>query len=112
MACSPATPAPTTSTRAGVMVPAAVMSIGNMRGSSDADSSTALYPATVAIADSTSMLCARVMRGISSTAKALTPVAAISCTVRGEARGRRKPMSVCPGRSSGRSAAPVRSLAP
>ena len=33
MACSPATPAPTMKTRAGAIVPAAVISIGNMRGS-------------------------------------------------------------------------------
>ena len=32
MACSPATPQPITNTRAGVMVPAAVVSIGKMRG--------------------------------------------------------------------------------
>ena len=32
IACSPATPAPTTNTFAAVMVPAAVISIGNMRG--------------------------------------------------------------------------------
>jgi phage-related minor tail protein len=32
MACNPATPAPMTSTRDGVMVPAAVVSMGKMRG--------------------------------------------------------------------------------
>ena len=33
MACNPATPAPTTNTRAAATVPAAVLSIGNIRGS-------------------------------------------------------------------------------
>ena len=42
IACRPATPAPTTKTRAGVTVPAAVISIGNIRGSASAASSTAL----------------------------------------------------------------------
>ncbi len=39
------------------------------------------------------MLCARVVRGISSTEKADTPVAAISCTISFEPSGRKKPMS-------------------
>ena len=42
MACSPATPAPMMNTRAGVIVPPAVIIIGNMRGSASAASSTAL----------------------------------------------------------------------
>ena len=42
MAESPATPAPTTKTLAEATVPAAVMSIGNMRGKASAASSTAL----------------------------------------------------------------------
>src|SRR5208283_3821590 len=48
IACSPATPQPITNTRAGVTVPAAVVSMGKMRGWDSAASSTALYPATVA----------------------------------------------------------------
>ncbi len=36
MACRPATPAPSTSTLAGRMVPAAVVSMGRKRGSSSA----------------------------------------------------------------------------
>jgi hypothetical protein len=42
MAWSPATPAPSTNTRAGAIVPAAVMSSGKKRGSVFAASSTAL----------------------------------------------------------------------
>ena len=41
IACSPATPAPSTSTCAGGTVPAAVMNIGKKRGSSVAAISTA-----------------------------------------------------------------------
>jgi hypothetical protein len=41
MACSPATPAPSTSTWAGGTVPAAVMNIGKKRSSSVAAISTA-----------------------------------------------------------------------
>ena len=42
IACSPATPAPITSTRAGVTVPAAVIISGNIFESVPAASSTAL----------------------------------------------------------------------
>ena len=42
IACSPATPAPMISTRAGVMVPAAVVSMGKIRGRVSAAMSTAL----------------------------------------------------------------------
>ena len=41
IACSPATPAPSTSTWAGGIVPAAVISIGKKRPCSDAAISTA-----------------------------------------------------------------------
>ena len=41
MACNPATPAPTMKTLAGVIVPAAVMSMGNIFGRAAAASSTA-----------------------------------------------------------------------
>jgi hypothetical protein len=58
MACRPATPAPIT-TRAGVIVPAAVVSIGKILGSVSAAIITALYPQMVAIEESASMLCAR-----------------------------------------------------
>ena len=42
IACSPATPAPITRTRAGVIVPAAVVSIGKILGSVSAAINTAL----------------------------------------------------------------------
>ena len=42
IACSPATPAPSTSTFAGAIVPAAVISIGKNFGSVSAARSTAL----------------------------------------------------------------------
>ena len=77
MACSPATPAPMTKTRAGVMVPAAVVIMGKMRMDVSAARSTALYPQIVPMEESASMLCARVVRGTSSTENALTPAAAI-----------------------------------
>src|SRR2546430_6792429 len=48
---NPATPAPNIKTLAGVMVPAAVISIGKIFGNSVAASSTALYPAIVAMED-------------------------------------------------------------
>ena len=41
MACKPATPAPTTKTLAGAIVPAAVINMGNIFGSAAAASSTA-----------------------------------------------------------------------
>ena len=77
IACRPATPAPITNTRAGVMVPAAVVIMGKIRGEVSAASSTALYPQQVAMEESASMLCARVVRGISSTENAVTPACAI-----------------------------------
>jgi len=66
------------STRAGVIVPAAVVNIGHILGSVLAASNTALYPQIVAMEESASMLCARVMRGISSTENDVTPRSAIS----------------------------------
>ena len=44
IACSPATPAPRTSARAGVIVPAAVIISGKMRGSRYAAITAAWYP--------------------------------------------------------------------
>ena len=67
-----------TNTRAGVMVPAAVVIMGKIRGEVSAASNTALYPQQVAIDESASILCARVVRGMSSTEKAVTPAWAIS----------------------------------
>ena len=76
MACRPATPAPSTSTRAGVSVPPAVIIRGNIWGSRPAAMITASYPAIVAIDDSTSIDWARVMRGTKSREKADTPTSA------------------------------------
>src|SRR5260370_15842737 len=59
MACRPATPAPITKTRPGVIVPAAVVSIGKIRGRVSAAIRTALYPQIVPMEESASMLCAR-----------------------------------------------------
>jgi hypothetical protein len=56
IACSPATPAPSTSTRAAFTVPAAVMSIGMNRWYWSAAMITALYPAIFACDDSTSIV--------------------------------------------------------
>ena len=67
-----------------------------MRGSVPAARRTALYPAMVAMDDSTSMLCARVIRGISSSANAVTPREAMSRTVSGAPSGSAMPMTTCP----------------
>ncbi|CAB4578361.1 unannotated protein [freshwater metagenome] len=45
IACSPATPAPNTTTLAGVTVPAAVINSGKNFGDSSAATNEALYPA-------------------------------------------------------------------
>ena len=76
IACSPATPTPITKTRAAVIVPAAVIIIGKARPKVSAAAITALYPARLDWLESTSMLCARVMRGMNSIASASIPVAA------------------------------------
>ena len=76
IACSPATPTPMMKALAGGTVPAAVIIIGKARPNSLAASTTALKPARLACEDSTSMTWARVMRGMNSMAKALTPAAA------------------------------------
>ena len=87
MACKPATPAPTTKTLAGVSVPAAVIIMGNIRGEASAAGSTALYPATVAIDDNTSIDCHRVMRGNSSKANVVMRRSASAAIGRGSDRG-------------------------
>jgi hypothetical protein len=61
----------------------------------------------VAMDESASMLCARVMRGISSMENAVTPVAASSRMVSSCPSGRTNPTRTWPARSSGRSAWPV-----
>ena len=74
-------------------MPAAVVIIGNKRGSASAASSTALYPQMVPIDESASMLCARVVRGINSTENDVTPVAATSSIVSIAPSGRRNPIN-------------------
>ena len=77
-------------------MPAAVVSIGKNRVDSDAASSTALYPVTLACDDNPSIACAREIRGIASRAYACTP-ACLSAPIELSAlRGDKKPISVCP----------------
>ena len=53
----------------------------------------------VAIDDSASMLCARVMRGISSIENAVTPLCASTRIASGAPSGSAKPITACPFRS-------------
>src|SRR6266511_3898609 len=103
MACNPATPAPRTRTRAGAMVPAAVVSSGNILGSWVAASSTARYPDTVACEESTSMPWALVMRGRSSRANSMAPRSATAAAASGDPRGLARPTTTSPGRIRARS---------
>jgi hypothetical protein len=56
-------------------MPAAVVSIGKYRLISTAASRTPLYPPILAIDESVSIAWARVVRGIASVEKAVTPLA-------------------------------------
>ena len=58
------------------------------------------------------MLCARVMRGINSMARKVTPRSASERAASIAVSGSPKPMTVCPRRISARSAAPVSGFAP
>ena len=78
-----------------------------MRGNASAPSNTALYPQIVPIEESASMLCARVVRGINSTANEVTPVAASFCNTPGNPSGRKNPINTCPRLKSAKSASPV-----
>src|ERR1700722_11662277 len=100
MACSPATPAPITSTLAGGTVPAAVMNIGKNFGSSSAPSSAALYPETVAWDERASMDCARLILGTRSRLYAVTPRLARTSTTSGCAAGCKKLTRLTPSGSS------------
>ena len=93
-------------------MPAAVVIMGKIRGRVSATISTALYPAIEAIDDNASMLWARVVRGINSTANAVTPVCANCCTASAEPSGRINPTSNWPRRIRARSLAPFLSFAP
>ncbi len=81
IAVRPATPAPRMSTVAGRIVPAAVVSIGRNLGQLYAPRIAAAYPPAVAWELSASMLWARVIRGTSSRAKAVTSRSRIRATV-------------------------------
>ena len=100
IAASPATPAPITNTVAGGVVPAAVTWPANMPPNSSAASTTARYPATFDMAESTSSACAREMRGTASSARAVTCRSASAATSSGRAAGPSCAMSVAPGRRS------------
>ena len=80
MAWSPATPAPSTSPLAGGVVPEAAIIMGKSFPSVSAAMTAALYPASDAMDDRTSMLCARAMRGMASRLKLVTPASAIDVT--------------------------------
>ena len=70
-------------------VPAAVVIIGKKRPASRAASSAAAYPATLACDESASIAWARVIRGIASIAKLVTPAAASALFVSAEVSGAR-----------------------
>jgi hypothetical protein len=74
------------------------LGMGKIRGEVSAASTTALYPQIVAIEESTSMLCARVVRGINSTENETTPLEAISWMVSIDPSGRKNPISAWPRR--------------
>src|SRR5690606_26904923 len=103
-ACSPATPAPSTSTEAGGTVPAAVVSVGKNRGNRSAASSAARYPVTVAWDDSASRLWARETRGTASTANARTPALRSAATPSVLVAGARRPTNTAPDASRSTSA--------
>ena len=97
-ACNPATPAPSTNTRAGGIVPAAVIIIGMARANSAAASITALYPERFDCDERTSIDCARLILGTSSIAKASTPAAAYASTASRPPYGESIPTSAAPRR--------------
>ena len=88
------------------MVPAAVIIIGKSFGNARAARRTASYPAMLAMEESTSMLCARVMRGTSSSANSVAPVAAILAFSAVAVSGSPMPIKTWPGRRSSRSSWP------
>ena len=101
MACSPATPVPSTRTPAGRIVPAAVVSSGKNPPYAVAATSAALYPATLACEVRASMGWARLsVRGSRSRLTAVTPAAAHAATSSGRRCGWSRPTSACPARSA------------
>ena len=96
IACRPATPAPRIRTLAGATVPAAVVIIGKSWPDSRAAISTAMYPPRFAWEDSASIDWARVIRGIASTAKLVTPPEASDFASGAFVSGCRKPIRTWP----------------
>ena len=112
IACNPATPAPMMNAFAGAMDPAAVVSMGRNLSSAAAPISAALYPATPLCEERTSMDCARVMRGTSSSASAVILALASAGRISSFAPGVRRAMSVQPfGRAATSSALGFRTFA-
>ena len=97
MAASPPTPAPMTYTVAGGTLPAAVTCPVNRRPKELAASTTARYPAMLAIEDSTSIDCARDRRGTASIASAVKCEDARSSTSSGLRPGASRETSIAPG---------------
>ena len=82
-------------------MPAAVIINGNIWGRLLAASSTASYPAIVAIDDSTSIVWARVTRGTRSKENAETPFAAWRCALWGAHSGSKTPTNTVAGTAAG-----------
>ena len=99
IACSPATPAPSTTTRAGGTVPAAVMNSGKNRGSRIAASNAHRYPDTSACEVNASIDCAREIRGTSSIENAVTPASRNARTPSSSADGVMNPIVTAPRRN-------------
>ena len=104
IAARPATPAPTTSTLAGGTLPAAVTWPVKNRPKACAASTTARYPAILAIEDSTSSDWAREMRGTASIASTVMGRADSFSTNSGFSAGEMRLTSVAPSRSAAISA--------
>ncbi len=100
MAWRPATPAPNTNTLLGAIVPAAVTNIGKNFPTAAPAIRTALYPVTVDIEESTSIDCARLIRGSWSRLNEVTFRPTIFFTPSGSARGKRNPINTAPSRIS------------
>ncbi len=96
IAARPATPAPATSTLAGATLPAAVTWPVKNRPKVCAASTTARYPAMLAIDESTSRDCAREMRGTASIDMAVIGLLPRSSTISASRRGLRSATSVAP----------------
>ncbi len=106
MAASPATPAPMTSTLAGGTFPAAVIWPVKKRPKWFAASTTARYPATLAIELRVSNFWAREIRGTASIASVVTPRCASAWSKAGFCPGPIRETSVLPEPNSESSSSP------